>query len=101
MDFKYQFEPLPFAAQLEAACKRVIRERQIAIEQLTGDQIADALKQAILCGDFQRNVLAGSDQQSVVYLPGRGMDELRAKCDKLEDQLSRIKEILYERIDPS
>lgn len=63
----------------------VVREHALAIESLTEQQVAEALRQAILAGDFQRNLqIEGStSRQSVLYIPYREVTQLRAKYDEL------------------
>jgi len=56
--------------------ENLIREKNIAIENLTREQVAEALKQAILCGDFTRFVQADSNAQQVVYIPYKREQEL-------------------------
>jgi len=46
----------------------VTKEHNQAIERLTQTQLADAVKQAILSGDFIKYTAA--DAQKIVYIPG-------------------------------
>ena len=59
---------------------RLVREHALAVDKLTEEQLAEAIRQAM--PDFIRNVHASSDgthQQAVVYLPGREAAEWRRK----------------------
>ena len=74
--------------QLEAKIAALIREHSIGIEALTEKQMAEALKQAVLAGDFERNVRVTDGGQAVVYLPGLGMDRMRAEIVRLRELLT-------------
>lgn len=63
---------------------RFIHTHNIAAENLTEKQIADALRQAIKCGDFVRNVVAGTGAQSVVYIPAQQEERMRSRIHELE-----------------
>jgi len=65
----------------DAAVMALIRDKNIAVENLTREQVASAFLQAIQCGDFKRFVLASSDGQSVVYLPYAREQELQIERD--------------------
>ncbi len=69
----------------------LIRTHNIAIENLTKDQLAEALRQAIACGDFTRLVVAGSNAQSVMYLPYAREQELESKIAALEHAIEDLK----------
>lgn len=110
------FDPQEMQHQLSTACEKVVREHHIAIDGLTEKQVAEAFKQAVLAGDFHVNVVARPPMeipvwngtldlsaprstfethhsQSVVYLPGLGMDELRAKLERMQKCVDALKEI--------
>ena len=54
----------------------------IAVEELTEHQLAEAILQAIACGDFQKHI-DRSGMQGVTYLPYRRVQELEAKIKEL------------------
>jgi len=56
---------------LRDACARIAHEAAAHTEQLTEAQLTDAIRQAVVSGDFVRYVAVGGGQ-SVVYLPGEG-----------------------------
>lgn len=61
----------------------LIRDKQIAIEKLTREQVGEALIQAIQCGDFLRNVRVTDNAQFVDYVPFRREQELLGQIEKL------------------
>lgn len=63
---------------LDQAIERMIQEYSIAAENLTAKQVANALKQAISCGDFMREVRLDGPAQAVTYMPYR-QHELQKK----------------------
>jgi len=73
--------------QLGPAIEKLARRCNLAIEGLTEEQLAEAIKQAILCGDFQRHVITGTTAQSVVYLPYATERGLRGRVAALEATL--------------
>lgn len=67
-----------------------LAETQIMIDNLTKDQLADALRQAIACGDFQRCVmLLEMPGQNVIYIPFAREQQLRAEIQRLTDLLEK------------
>lgn len=72
-----------FWAQLQADCK-----------ELDERHIAEAIKQAMLAGDFKKYVRVDNDAQTIVYIPGMGVDELRAEVTQLKKKLQDIENIL-------
>ena len=75
-----------FQEKLKAACDDLVSQHNLATEQLTAKQIAEALRQAILAGDFQRHVRARG--QRVVYLPYWEVRWLRRQIDELRAELA-------------
>jgi hypothetical protein len=53
------------------------------VEHLTREQLAEALKQAVACGDFIRLIDPAGGQQ-VTYIPYRREQELKAEIAKLK-----------------
>ena len=68
---------------------RVMREHQIAFDSLTEAQFAEAIRQALSCGDFIRHVVAGTDAQQVIYLPYAREQELESRITRLEAALQQ------------
>ena len=78
--------------EINAAIERLAHTHQLAIEDLTESQIADAIKQAILSGDFQRNISANS--QSVTYTPYRKLKDAERERDEALMALKCIDEAI-------
>lgn len=67
----------------------LIDEHQIACEKLTRDQLAKCVLQAIVCGDFIKQVAVShgslkAGPQAVFYVPYADMETLRSRITKLE-----------------
>ncbi len=62
-----------------------VRKHALAVENLTEQQLAEAIRQTIAAGDFQRNVMneGGTHKQAVIYLPYREVSRLRPLYDEL------------------
>lgn len=75
---------------LDGILQSFIKKHNIAIEKLTEEQIAGALRQALECGDFIRNVRVTDNAQCVIYIP-------YAREQQLEFRISRLELALKER----
>lgn len=73
--------------RVREATLELVKKHGIATDALTENQIADALRQAIECGDFIRHVVANDGRQTVVYIPF-------AREQRLEAQLAAIRELV-------
>mgnify|MGYP001591209675 FL=1 len=60
----------------------LVRKHQLAVETLTEQQLAEAIRQAIASGDFMRNVVVDG-RQSVIYIPWREVERLRLLYNEL------------------
>ena len=60
-----------------------VRKHHLAVETLTEQQLAEAIRQAIAAGDFMRNVVRDGSAQSVTYLPWREVEHLRTLYNEL------------------
>jgi hypothetical protein len=67
---------------------QLIKQHALAVEKLTQQQLAEAIKQAIVCGDFQRFV--HHDAQQVVYIPFAREAELVAQIDNLKRENAKL-----------
>lgn len=76
-----------FSEELSKATEELIREHNIACEELTKEQLASAFKQAVVCGDFVRMVQSGSRAQAVVYMPFAREQELLNEIEELKEKL--------------
>lgn len=80
---KKQADAWRTAARVNDATQRLIREHRLAVESLTENQLAEAIRQALACGDFVRHVVVGSDAQQVCYVPYAQYQEISTKYDEL------------------
>lgn len=94
-------EPGSFAAKWAEACLKLVQKHQVYIDGLTERQVAEALKQAVECGDFQIHVVvdpgpkaALTHRQGVSYIPGRRVAELEAEVAELREELARLTAVL-------
>ena len=60
----------------------LVRKHQLAVETLTEQQLAEAIRQAIASGDFMRNVVSDG-RQAVIYIPWREVENLRTRYHEL------------------
>lgn len=79
--------------------RELLKEKEIAINGLTRDQLAEAIRQAIACGDFTRYVQVENQGQSVVYIPYRRMHELLNQIEHLKIMLETHKAFTPEERD--
>jgi len=68
--------------------ERTIKEVNEGIELLTREQFKEALRQAIMSGDFERCVLVDGSASNVTYLPYRKANQLRKEVQELEEKLA-------------
>lgn len=59
-----------------------VRKHKLAMESLTERQLAEAIRQAIAAGDFERQVCVCGGQ-TVAYIPWREVDRLRSAYHEL------------------
>lgn len=60
----------------------LIRKHNLAVEALTEQQLAEAIRQAIAAGDFMRHVVTDG-RQAVTYIPWREVERLRSLYNEL------------------
>lgn len=77
---------------LDKAVNDLVAKHRIAINDLTERQVADAIKQAILAGDFKRYMRCDDYGQIVVYLPYDGVESLRAENARLKTELQELRD---------
>lgn len=75
---------------IEEAAKLLNEQLNIAIENLTKMQLAEALTQAICCGDFQRLVTTDG-RQTVTYIPFRREQELQTRIEDLQAENDKLR----------
>lgn len=79
-----------FTAKLAEATQRMIKEYQIRVDGLTEEQLAEAIKQAVVAGDFQR-LLFVDGSQAVAYRPYRDVEDLRNELALTRGRLEQVK----------
>lgn len=79
----------------QEAIEKMVHEHNLTVDKLTELQLAEALRQAILCGDFIRLVQTDTSfpvhRQSITYIPFRREQELKARIQELESALEFYK----------
>lgn len=75
---------LSLSDEFDKAFKQLVERHQIAAAELTERQLAEALKQALACGDFQMHVRASDNAQAITYIPYREHEQLKARIKELE-----------------
>lgn len=84
-----------FEGAFKDAFKALVREHALAVNKLTGDQLAEAIRQACACGDFQRYLAVNKDgdsAQRVVYLPFAEKQRLEARIRELEAEIEILRD---------
>lgn len=74
----------------ESKLKELVKQQALAIEDLTETQLAEAIRQAIACGDFQRYVCASNSSQAVIYVPHAREAYLTGRIRELEEELLKL-----------
>lgn len=77
--------------EINASIEKLAFKHQLAIEQLTESQLAEAIRQAILCGDFQRHISVNNNQL-VTYAPFRKLKDAERERDEAREVLREIAE---------
>ena len=64
---------------------KFVHEHSLVVEGLTEKQLAEAIRQAIEAGEFQRCIMSegGTHKQAVTYLPYREVSRLRSLYQEL------------------
>lgn len=86
------FKPKDYSslsAGLDDILQGFLRKHALAVEELTEQQMATALRQAIECGDFIRQVRVTDNGQNVIYIPYARECELDGRILRLEEALKR------------
>jgi hypothetical protein len=72
------------SAKFDEVLAVLLKKHSLAVEQLTEKQMATALRQAIDCGDFTRQVRVTDNAQTVTYIPFSREKELKSHIKELE-----------------
>ena len=81
--------------EINAAIEKLAFKHQLAVEHLTESQLADAIRQAILCVDFQRRI-STDNGQSVTYKPFRKLKDAERERDEAREALAAAKDKIKE-----
>lgn len=73
--------------KLKEETKKIITNYKIAHEKFDERQLAEALRQALLAGDFTKYIREGDFAQQIVYLPYQEVDRLRSENYRLRELL--------------
>lgn len=74
---------------LDGILQEFVRKHALAVEELTEKQMAAAIRQAIECGDFTRQVRVTDSAQNVIYIPYMREQELESRIRRLEAALKQ------------
>lgn len=72
---------------------KVLEEYRIKKEGFTRDQLAEAISQALMAGDFVKFV-EGTDRQAIVYIPYWGRNFVAKERDKYARDNERLRSAL-------
>jgi len=78
--------------EMSTAIKELAFKHQLSVEHLTESQLVDAIRQAILCGDFQRQITT-DNCQSVTYAPFRKLKDTESERDEALKEVEHWKEM--------
>lgn len=83
-------------SEIESTVRRFAAEHARVVNELTEAQAAEAIRQAVLSGDFVRHVcIEGAGvSQSVTYIPGRESDRLRSELTSMTAERDRYHDAL-------
>ena len=92
-DFKPgEFHDPELQKQMDKIVDEMVRRHNLAIENLTRDQVTSVVKQLFASGDIVILVSHNSNAQTASYLPYRRVQEL-------ENEIERLQKIIEERDD--
>jgi len=74
-------------AQVEKATMELVEKHLLAADNLTKEQLANAIGQALLSGDFIKLVVASTGAQCVIYIPF-------AREQELQQEIARLKPVV-------
>lgn len=73
--------------------EKMIKERQIAHDKFTQDQLADLFIQILKSGDVMAHVRASDSATKLTYIPYDGVESLREKNSDLRSTLVKLTEL--------
>jgi Trk K+ transport system NAD-binding subunit len=72
------------------ASAKLVQKYGISEEQLTEQQLAEALAQAVICGDFVRYVNVATGEQTISYEPHREAKRLYLELKELRRRMRAV-----------
>ena len=78
-----------FADEHQKALERLVYDHNLATDLLTGQQLAQAIRQALAAGDLQRCVKVNPTSQQVIYVPYQREKQLLSEIQRLNGLLER------------
>lgn len=85
------FAPPKFSMkELRETMENLLADAHVQHAEFQNKQLADALIQALQCGDFTRLIVQGTTKESVVYIPHQREQELISKHNAITEMLARF-----------
>lgn len=78
-----------FSDKYQTAIEDLVKQKNLACEELTAEQLALVIRQALACGDIIRLVRVTDSAQNVIYLPYAEAESLRNRIRDLEEALKQ------------
>lgn len=79
----------PDWSDIREKIEEFVEQHAIQVEALTKRQMAEAIRQALMCGDFVRYIRVTDYAQQIVYLPYAREQELESRIKTLESILEK------------
>lgn len=73
----------------QTAIRELIRKHNLACEELTANQLAVVIRQAIASGDIIKQVRVTDNAQNIIYIPYADVERLRRRVRYLEELLKQ------------
>ena len=82
--------------KFNAKLAEIVAKNNLAIEELTEQQVVKVFKQAIQCGDIRKLIRYDSGSQCVIYIPFEREERLTAEKEELSSKLRIALSVLDE-----
>lgn len=86
--------PSDVRERFEKTLAEAVRQGHEQLDRFTEAQMVEAIKQALLCGDFTKLVVAGDPagmhRQAVVYIPFKRVEELESEIVWLKARIAEL-----------
>lgn len=80
--------------KLKEDIDKLLKERDIQIENFTKAQTCEAFRQAILSGDFVKLIIQDASRQGVVYIPCQRCMQLEVQLQNRDTEIIELKKLL-------